>query len=325
MKRSSVTVVLVVAAFVLAVVVAAVYYWQHSTAAAYEAEVQAEWSDLSGKLATLDSTVATKSSDFADIRKSADDLKSRVDQAKNKFQQARLPWGYSSTFHSNLLAYLDQAAKTLALLSNNCVVWSGTELAEFERGALECRNLCQNCVNSWPGRRALSYKPDLFVQVPATFNAMRKERKKATSGSGTAVVLLPGMTTGVSSSFVMPTDPYLASYVSQMQSLLREYKGLRGSLDRFIAYVRKYGTPPPGSDICSALESAKSSRMSILNRMQSISPPSGWENNHSQAVQCLQNGIDAIVALQNGDYQTFHNISQTNTSMLARIRSVYGY
>lgn len=298
-----------IVAVVIAALILAVAFWT----ANYNSRLLGEWNGLQQKLAELDTTISSTQCDFADIEKTANDLKSRVDSLKTKMAVALAP-PLSTKKKFYFADYLDKTSTALASISVNCKTWSGAEIGKLNQAAQSMRDAQSTCsmvLGAQPSRA------DIFVATTSTFNKMRQARKKAS---------LPKEDTGSSAGgFVMPADPFVAGYVSRMQSLLRQYKGLRGSLDRFIAYVKTYGAPPPGSDLCSALESAKNARISIRDQMQAQSVPIGWIENHTQAVQCVQNGIDAITALQDGDYSTFHNISQRNTSILASIRSIYGY
>jgi len=329
MSRQSIIAVVVLAVIIVAVT--SFFYWKHTTdTMAYEAMVQTEWLGLDGSLAGLDSSVATKSSDFIDIQKKSDELKSLADKLVSKFQQLKPPGSYGN-FHANFLSYLGKTSEILALLSDNCIVWSGTKLAGFEREATNCRSLCQDCINSWPGRRALSYKPDLFVQVPAAFNAMRKERKKATSiGSGTTVVLLPGIVSAPGS-FVMPTDPYIASYVSNMRSILARYRSLRSGLGAFIEKVKgdAPGTSIPGYIWTSACHdpvfcSQLQARRDIFTAIDSINPPAAYSSTHNSIRQGVENAIKAMEELQrSGDYYLMKVASDDNKTLMAEMKK-YG-
>jgi hypothetical protein len=289
----------------------------------YEAKVVTEWTALDGALATIDSAIATKTKDFFDIGKSADDLKSRADSASTQLSVLTPPRKFKQ-FQANLLAYYGQTSKTLAMISNNCAVWSATNMAELERESTTCRNLAKTCANSWTGRRQLNYKPDLFVQVPSTFNAMRKARAKGQSERPQQIVIASApAVSGVVLNVPTFADPD-AAYLAQMRGILREYKGLRSGLNRYIDYVKSTGQRLGNSALNVQFQNAINRRQQLLNRVESISAPPRYLELHDSVEGCLAYSLSALQSLNEGDYQTFSNMSGDNTRALSQIMSSYG-
>ena len=300
--------VVVVAVAVLVIVV----FWT----ASYNAGLSREWNGLQQSLAELDTTISGTNCDFADIEKSANDLKSRVDSLKTRVVVSPAPpWSAKKKFY--FVDFLDKTSTTLASVSVNCKTWSGAEIGKMSQAAKSMRDaqsICSMAVGM-PASRA-----DIFVATASTFNKMRQARKKASQPPPTTIVTLPA-----GGGFVMPTDPYLASYVSRMQSLLREYKSLRGGLDRYIDYVKRTGQSIEGSAYTVEFDRVIAARQSILDRVNMISPPIQYLSHHQEAAACIEYGISAMCALKRGDYPSFHNMSEQNTPRLARIRRIYGY
>ncbi len=71
-------------------------------------------------------------------------------------------------------------------------------------------------------------------------------------------------------------------------------------------------------------DNAYASRVNILQAMRSLSPPLEYSSRHARAVACLERGLGAMDALKNGDYQAFHELSETNTPALAGVMNEYG-
>lgn len=303
---------IVVGAIVLVVVIVAGLVWTSS----YNSGLVRDWSEMQQSLSVLDTRISGTNCDFADIDKSARDLKSRVDTLKLQISARSAP-PFSSRKQFFFLDFLTKTSETLASISVNCSTWSAPEISRLEQASESLRKAQTAC--SLVLGVAVS-RSDVFVSTASTFNKMRQARKKVTI-TQPAMVVVGGLPTG----FVMPTDPYLASYVSQMRSLLREYKGLRSGLDRYIDYVKRTGQSLEGSAYTIEFDLAIAARQSVLNRINEISPPAQYLSQHQAAAACVRYGIDAMCALKRGDYPSFHSMSQQNTPRLSRIRSVYGF
>lgn len=305
-------VVLIVGAVVALLVVGAVSAWT----ANYNSGLVREWSGLQQRLAELDTRISGTSCDFADIDKSAQDLKSRVDTLKLQVS-AGSPPPFSTSRRFYFLDFLAKTSETLASISVNCSTWSAPEISRLDQASKSMRDAQTACSLALG---AAASRSDAFVSTASTFNKMRAARKQPAVAVQPTTVLVASPT-----AFVMPADPYLATYVSQMQSLLREYKSLRGGLDRYVDYVKRTGQSLEGSAFTADFDAAISTRQSVLDRIRAISPPAQYSSQHQEAAACVQYGIDAINALKRGDYPSFHNMSEQNTPRLSRIRSIYGF
>lgn len=305
----------VLAGVVVLLLVVAAVVWTSS----YNSGLVREWSGLQQRLAELDTRISSTSCDFADIDSSAQDLKSRVDTLKLQVAAQSVP-PFSSRKRLYFVDFLTKTSDTLASISVNCSTWSATEISRLDQASKSMRDAQTACSLALG---AAASRSDAFVATASTFNKMRAARKRPTVTTSHVVVVggAPAMTT----SFVMPTDPYLAGYISQMRSLLREYKSLRGGLDRYIDFVKRTGQSLEGSAYTAEFDSAIAARQSVLDRINAVSPPSQYSSQHQEAASCVQYGINAMCALKRGDYPSFHSMSGQNTPRLARIRSIYGF
>lgn len=313
MGSRTVAIISIVVAVVL-LVVGVVAIWSVN----YNNGLVREWSGLQQSLAVLDTTISSTSCDFADIGKSAKDLKSRVDALKAQVTVRTAP-PLSSRKKYYFIDYLSRTSEALASISVNCSTWQASEISRLDQACNAMRDAQTVCALALG---ATASKTDIFVATASTFNKMRQARKRPTVTTS-RIVIVGG--TPVGTTFVMPTDPILAGYISQMRSLLREYKSLRGGLDRYIDYVKRTGQSLEGSAYTAEFDSAIAARQSVLDRINSVSPPAQYSSQHQEAAACVRYGIDTMCELKRGDYPSFHSMSQQNTPRLARIRSIYGF
>ena len=289
----------------------------------YTREVGGEWVGLQKSLIGLDSVIqgairedGSLAIDFQDLENSCAGLESIITKLEKQFKRKMVPPGFGG-FNSNFVDYLGSSKAAVESVNKNCSTWSKIEMKDLKKKIGSMGDTQLDCVNCWRGIRGLQMREDLFALTPAILNQMHAIKSKPK---------LPdtGSSSG-GSRFAMPTDPYLASYVSQMQLLLREYKSLRGGLDRYIDYVKRTGQSIEGSAYTVEFDRVIAARQSILDRVNMISPPIQYLSHHQEAAACIEYGISAMCALKRGDYPSFHNMSEQNTPRLARIRRIYGY
>ncbi len=161
--------------------------------------------------------------------------------------------------------------------------------------------------NSWPadtGKQLLQPKNDIFASVAKNFNESRRSKRVASSSSGSPTISIPVF-----------TNPVRAAYFSRLRDLIRQYKGLRNQLGGGIT-DRIHLNRMTYSDRLT-LENAKDSRQVILNSMNSILVPSGCEDLYDIAESAVRNGRDAVDILLQGDWNTFHQMSNNGIAKKA--------
>jgi len=288
--------------------------WCNAVTTAYANQIVVDWNDFASKLAQLDAKICQRGYQLNDIDLFCTISKNEIDKTKKRYESKPPPAAFAD-FHREYITLIASTSDTLSAISKDC----GKSFSEDDNKDLGKKvevllSQARDCRNKWPGEKQLDQiKPDLFVSLPTI---LPKKRVTPSKKSETP----PG-----GGGFVMPTDPYLASYVSRMQSLLREYKSLRGGLDRYIDYVKRTGQSIEGSAYTVEFDRAIAARQSILDRVNMISPPIQYLSHHQEAAACIEYGISAMCALKRGDYPSFHNMSEQNTPRLARIRRIYGY
>lgn len=329
----AVVVVVVVLVFLGLLVIGGVVYRQKAEAArAAEGALIESWSAATSTMETFATIIKERSLDFADFSSKAAESYIKLQGLEKSVGQLSVPGKYRTT-KTELLSFLQGSEVLLEKVKSLCDTWRSANFRDLELKITVVTNAAEATFNSWPGGGRNLKQPSLkdWTAAPSVFNKMRSARSPETK---VVSLPLPGILTSIPAGWTLvPTpsrpgidlyySPATADYVRSMQSLLRGYKQLRGDLEDYIAMAKKYGRVLD-SAYTGQFDNAYASRTNVLQAMNSLSPPPEYASKHVQAVACVERGLRAMDALKAGDYQTFHEYSQTNTDALASVMQSFG-
>lgn len=334
MRRSALLAV-IVAAVVVVVMISSFFAWRNKANQEKECEkaLTACWSSVVSTLQTLGTTINSRNLDFSDISSRSADCHAKLKDVKKSLEQLDVPKKYLGS-KTELVALIDESLSLLEEVKNSSDSWKSANFRELELKISSVKQAAQDTFSAWPETNKNLVQPDLEVLtgIPTSFNKMRVARKP--EPRGLVVVTGTPPSPGLPPGWTLVTTPSRpgvevayssasADYLRSMQSLLRGYKGLRGDLEDYIAVAKRVGRVLD-SAYTQQFDNAYASRQNIYQAMTSLCPPPEFAARHQRAVSCLERGMAAMNALKNGDYQTFHELSEQNTPALESTMNDYG-
>lgn len=326
---------LLVAIAAVVLVVSSFFAWHSKTSRERECEqaLSGSWTVVVSTLQTHGTTINSRSLDFSDISSRSADCHAKLKDVKKSLAQLDVPKKYRGS-KSELVALIDESLALLEGIKDSTDSWRSANFMGLELKISSVKTAAQSTFSSWPQTNKNLVQPDLEVLtgIPTSFNKMRVARKPepkrmiVVSGAPGISGMPPGWTLVTTPSRPGIEVAYSAAavdYLRSMQSLLRGYKGLRGDLENYIAVAKRVGRVLD-SAYTQQFDNAYASRQNIYQAMISLSPTPEYQVRHQRALACLERGMAAMDALKQGDYQTFHELSEENTPALASAMNAYG-